>query len=124
MTTEVRKTIRDIAIIIIVGFLYYLFYRFTGLGIPCAFHKITGLPCPSCGISHMFIHLAALDFKSAFNDNQFLFFTWPLVAAEIIFIIFRLESGKDLPRANVAAIITFAVLLTVFGVMRILFSWY
>ncbi len=124
MTTEVRKTIRDIAIILIGGFLYYLSYRFTGLGIPCAFHKITGLPCPSCGISHMFIHLAALDFKSAFNDNQFLFFTWPLVAAEIIFIIFRLESGKDLPRANVAAIITFAVLLTVFGVMRILFSWY
>ena len=89
-----------------------------------AFIEEHTIPCPSCGISHMFIHLAALDFKSAFNDNQFLFFTWPLVAAEIIFIIFRLESGKDLPRANVAAIITFAVLLTVFGVLRILFSWY
>ncbi len=121
MTDVWKRTIRDLIFLILGGFAYYLFNRFTGLGIPCAFHEITGLPCPSCGISHMFIHLFSLDFKSAFYDNQFLFFTWPLIAIEIVYLFYRtLESKKDLPRWNFFAIIIFGTLLGIFGVLRII----
>ena len=121
MTKAVRKTIRDIAIIILAGFIYYLINRFTGFGIPCAFRVATGLPCPSCGISHMFIHIFALDFKSALADNQFLFFTWPLVAAEIVYIIYKNESGKSLSKVNTVLIGIFGIMLVSFGIVRIIF---
>ena len=124
MTDAWKKTIRDVIIILLIGFLYYLIYIFTGWGIPCAFRELTGLRCPSCGISHMFIDLLHLDFAGAFKENQFLFFTWPLIAAEVVYIIYHvIESKKDLPRSNVIAIIIFAILLSSFGVLRIKYCW-
>lgn len=123
MRTAVTKTIRDVSLIILAGIIYYLIYRLTGWGIPCVFREVTGLRCPSCGISHMFIHLSSGQFRSAYQDNQFLFFTWPLVAAEIVYIIYRNESGKDLPKKNVIMISVFAVLLATFGILRIIYSW-
>jgi hypothetical protein len=35
----------------------------------CAFHAITGLPCPSCGMTRAFISLAHGDIHSAFLLN-------------------------------------------------------
>lgn len=123
MTDAWKKTIRDITIIIIVGIAYYFINRFTGFGIKCAFNELTGLKCPSCGISHMFIHLAELDPKSAMSDNQFLFFTWPLVAVEIIYLLHKHESNKDIPKWNIVAISVFAALLTIFGIIRIIYKF-
>ena len=124
MTDAWKKTIKDVVIILFIGFIYFLIYRFTGWGLPCLFKEVTGFPCPSCGISHMFVHLASLDFKSAFKDNQFLFFTWPLVGIEITFILYRLETKQDLPKWNIWVIGIFAGLLTTFGMLRIIYSWY
>ena len=70
----------------------------------------------------MAIDLIALDFKSAFKDNQFLFITWPLVACEIIYIIYNVEAKKDLPKWNVIAITIFAICLIIFGFLRIALS--
>ena len=119
MTDAWKKTIRDITIIIIVGIVYYFINRFTGFGLKCAFHELTGLKCPSCGISHMFIDLFKLDFKSAYKDNQFLFFTWPLVGVEIIYLLYRHESTHDIPKWNIAVIAVFAAALCVWGAFRI-----
>lgn len=119
MTDAWKKTIRDITIIIIVGIVYYFINRFTGFGLKCAFHELTGLKCPSCGISHMFIHLAEGDPGSAYKDNQFMFFTWPLIAAEIIYLLHKHESREDIPGWNIAVISVFTVLLFIFGVYRI-----
>jgi len=119
MTDAWKKTIRDISIIIIGGIVYYFVNRFTGFGLKCAFHELTGLRCPSCGISHMFIDLAALDFKSAYKDNQFLFFTWPLVAVEIVYLLYRHESVHDIPKWNIAVIAIFAAALCTWGAFRI-----
>jgi len=121
MSTPAKKTIRDVAILAVSGLVYYLFCSLTGTGFKCFFKAITGYPCPSCGISHMFINLFHLNFREAFADNQFLFITWPLVAAEIIYIIYRLESKKDLPRTNVILIGVYAGLLGIFGTLRIIF---
>ncbi|MCR5592521.1 MAG: DUF2752 domain-containing protein [Saccharofermentans sp.] len=122
MSTVWKKTLRDIVILLAAGFIYYLIYRLTGFGFTCPIKQITGLPCPSCGVSHMAIDLIALDFKSAFKDNQFLFITWPLVACEIIYIIYNVEAKKDLPKWNVIAITIFAICLIIFGFLRIALS--
>lgn len=72
----------------------------------------------------MIVDLTKLDFKGAFEENQFLFFTWPLVAVEIVYIIYTcIESDGDLPKWNVALIIAFGILLFAFGVLRIIFNW-
>ncbi len=123
MSTAWRKTIRDITIIILAGIVYYLIYRFTGWGLSCAFRNFTGLKCPSCGISHMFIHMASLDFKSAFADNQFMFLTWPLIAGEIVYLLYIHESKRDIPKANVWGIGIYAGLLFIFGLFRIVMNF-
>ena len=119
MTDAWKKTIRDITIIIVVGIVYYFINRFTGFGLKCAFHELTGLKCPSCGITHMFIDLAAGDPAAAFRDNQFMFCTWPLIAAEIIYLLYKHESREDIPRWNIIVIGIFTALLCTFGIYRI-----
>ena len=37
--------------------------------IECAFHNITGLPCPSCGLTRSFHSMAHLHFNDAFGLN-------------------------------------------------------
>lgn len=122
MTKAWRKTIRDIAIIVLIGIAYYVFYSLTGIGIPCAIREVTGYPCPSCGVTHMVLDMTRLDFESAFKDNQFLFITWPVIVAEIVYMLYTIESGRDLSRKNVIGITVFTVLLFAFGIIRICFS--
>lgn len=52
-----------------IGFGYMLFAQLTGWGIPCVFHMITGLQCPGCGISRMFMALARGDILMAARYN-------------------------------------------------------
>ena len=45
----------------------------TGLGIPCVFHKLTGLSCPGCGNSRALIALSHFELKKAAGYNLFIF---------------------------------------------------
>ena len=68
--SNLRKNILEIyASVLSIGGLYYIFIRITGWGIPCAFNKITGLLCPGCGITRMFLSLAKFDIPRAFMYN-------------------------------------------------------
>ena len=82
--TKTRKTILKVyGCILLVGLSYYLFVRLTGLGIPCFYYATTGLLCPGCGISRMFMAMLKMDFASAISYNPVafcLFFLWNAVA--------------------------------------------
>jgi hypothetical protein len=52
-----------------IGLAYACFVSITGWGIPCMVHSLTGLDCPGCGISRMFLALLRLDFAAAARYN-------------------------------------------------------
>ena len=80
-----KQEIRSLSIVIlIILFAYLLYYFFTGNGIPCIFKKITGLYCPGCGITRMFLSLIKFDIYQAFRYNPLVFI---LI---ILYIIYRL----------------------------------
>ena len=41
----------------------------------CPFYYVTGVSCPSCGMSRAFLSVLSLDFKSSFHYHAL----WPLV---------------------------------------------
>lgn len=82
------------------GALYYLIAAFTPFGLPCLFKLATGFDCPSCGITHMFIDLAHLRFRDAFNDNQYAFFAWLPTVIESLYIRYMYSAKKKLPKGN------------------------
>ena len=100
MSKPAKDTIITAVSIITLGVIYYFIVKYTSFGIPCLFHEITGLKCPGCGLSHMFIDLFHFRFKEAFNDNQLMFFLWPFTFGEILYIRYLTSAGRDLPRLN------------------------
>ncbi|MBO5904589.1 MAG: DUF2752 domain-containing protein [Clostridia bacterium] len=56
-------------IVLAIGIVYAVFVRLSGRGIPCVFNLITGLKCPGCGISRMFLALFRLDVVAAAHYN-------------------------------------------------------
>ena len=99
---------------------YYSLLTFFNIGIPCLFHKITGLLCPGCGITRMILAILHLDFKSAFQYNSVIFVFSPV----IIYFIIRLyiswlksESYKLSLLENIVVYIMLIVLL-IFGIVR------
>ena len=84
LKARLREIIKKYSIIFGIGLAYLAFVLIAGFGIPCIFHLVTGLQCPGCGISRMFMSLAKLDFVAAFKYNSFVFLTGPFLLAYII----------------------------------------
>lgn len=66
--------------IVLLAVLFYLLAA-AGIGLPCLFHKFTGLLCPGCGNSRAAICLLRLDIAGAFGYNllfpvEFLYLAW------------------------------------------------
>ena len=48
------------AALLLGGCAYAMLCAHLGYGVPCLFHSITGLQCPGCGVSRMFLCLLRL----------------------------------------------------------------
>ena len=119
MTQRLNKVICIALILFGIGALYALFTHFTGIGIPCIFHLITGLQCPGCGISRMFLSLFRLDFAAAFHYNGAvlcLLAPAAMVCIRKAYLYIRYNRTKDTPSDVCIWIMIFVLLL--FGIVR------
>ena len=118
MSAEVRKNLKRYGIPAAAGFLYLVYLRTGGRGIPCLFRLLTGWKCPGCGVTRMLLSLSRLDFREAFRANPFVLCTLPLVLFEVLYDRYLRRSGKGMPRWNMVLLCTYAAALAVFGVLR------
>lgn len=107
-------------LVCVIDLAYACFTSLTGWGIPCLIHTITGLDCPGCGISRMFLALLRLDLVAAARYNLFVLCLLP-----VGLVLFLYKAGQYIKTGStdmgfaekVGYIIVFA-LCTVFFVLR------
>ncbi len=117
---RLKAVLKSAGIILLVGFAYFIFVKLTDLGIPCVFNLLTGLHCPGCGISRMFISLFSLDFKAAFSYNAYIMTVGPVAAVFAVrhYVIYILKGQKNTGRLETVLLIIALVLAILFGVLR------
>lgn len=114
-----QSSVTKLALLLIVGFIYYIITQVTSFYIPCPIRTLTGFVCPGCGITHFFIDLINLNFINAMQQNLAIFVLlviWILVG--IIYMIFRPQSLKKGGRVFNILIWSSVILLVVFGILR------
>lgn len=114
----VKKELQTISLFLILGFLYYLWLSVTNIGIPCIFKLVTGWQCPGCGITHLCVDLLHFRFVQAYQANQFLFVTGPLLLIEWIYVFWLKVTGKALPKWNQWLVLLYLIALIIFGIGR------
>ena len=99
---RLKWVVKRSSILLLVGFLYFLYVKKTGYGIPCVFYRITGFKCPGCGITHMVLTLLEMDIRTAFYSHPMLFVLLPLliVVCGINLVRYVLTGEKKLKRAE------------------------
>lgn len=112
-----NKTLLKRGLILISGLSYLILLRsgYLHFGVPCLFHKVTGLWCTGCGVTRMVIRLSKLDFVGAFRSNEFVFVTLPA----ILWVWFY-EGNKFRKARNVLTWVLLIAALA-FGVLRNIF---
>ena len=65
---------------------------------PCVFLHLTGVPCPSCGLTTSFAHAARLHFYEAFITQPFGFIVFCLTALSIPLSFYFIYSRTPWPK--------------------------
>lgn len=116
-----KIVLRRLLIFFVLGVLYFLWLKLTGINIPCFVRLITGgrILCPGCGISTMFVNIISGNFKAAFEANQCLFILLPIwlifIGIRLIFQPKCLADGKPLNKGFYYAA---TGILVIFSVIR------
>ena len=119
MRERLKNVLRGGAILILAGLIYAALYLM-GIQIPCLFHLLTGLYCPGCGISRMFISILHLDFLNALRYNSMVMFLSPFLLVLLFQVLFSyVKTGsKKLSKRQTVAVWIMAGLLLLFGILR------
>lgn len=120
MKQRLKSEITKLFILLVAGFFYYIIFKYVGFALPCVFNKATGLLCPACGISRMFVAVANGDLYSAYGYNKLLFFTLPFLASDFVIEEIRfIKNGKrDFLRISKFFIYSEIIALIIFGTVR------
>ena len=102
------------------GLGYALWIRFTGLGVPCPFHAVTGWLCPGCGVTRMCLALLRWDWPAAWNANPVLLMMLPVLAVLGVRLAVRYvrEGAAAGSKWESALLWAMTALLIVWGVVR------
>ena len=98
--TKRRRLIRVLLIHLAAGAAFALWLFLTG----CPIHRLTGLPCPGCGMSRALFCLVRLDFAGAWYYHPLAFFLPPAALWLIHRKAWRLPGGKRAAIAVAAAL--------------------
>ena len=103
-----------------IGLAYACFVSITGCGIPCVFHVVTGLYCPGCGISRMFLALLRFDFAAAAQYNLLVLCLLPIGAVLLVYKARQyIKTGRtDMGFTEKIGYIVVFVLCIVFTILR------
>ena len=122
MDTEIRKRLKkELKLclkILIVGIIYALWLKLTGLGIPCFFHLATHLECPGCGMTRAVMALLSLNVSEAFRLNPLSVTVVPL----LIVIILKREYRYiryDKSEFNIPETVMLTVMLVITNVFMV-----
>lgn len=122
MTSKARalRALRWGALLLLAGALYVGLVRFTGRGLGCPIYAATGLYCPGCGVSRLFLSLLRLDFSRAFRANRLLFVTLPLMGALLGARVWRYvrRGSLETPRWEERTWLALAGAFVLFGILR------
>ncbi len=102
------------------GILYLVFCRLTGFGLPCMFHKVTGLLCPGCGLTRSIVALSRLDIARALSYHPLVFlciayFLWFGISAAVRYVRGEEDALWVRPAWLHVAVL---VILLLFGILR------
>lgn len=117
---RIRTVLLWLAALLTAGLLYALFITVTGISLPCVFHETTGLWCPGCGVSRMFLKLIKGDFYGAFLQNRFLFSTLIFLLSASAFRIYQYIRKEPYSKTKwfVVFIIVYGSAFFIYGVLR------
>lgn len=107
-------------VLFLIGILYLIWCRVTGIHIPCLFRMKTGLYCPGCGVTDMFVALSKLEFIEAFNFNPVIFTLSPIWCVMIFFVVRRYILSGEFKINNLESIIIWLSIacLIIFSLIR------
>ena len=101
------------------GLGYALWIRFTGLGVPCPFHAVTGWLCTGGGVTRMCLALLRWDWPAAWNANPVLLMMLPVLAVLGVRLAVRyVREGAAGSKWESALLWAMTALLIVWGVVR------
>ncbi len=112
----VLKILRDLLIIVLSGFAYYLVVKYTDMEARCYIHELFGLNCPACGLTRMMISLIRLDLKDAYNYNRFMFISFPAIVGEVVYLFYIIEAKKENSRINQKIVSVWVVCFIIWGI--------
>ena len=104
--------------ILLIGGAYFLWIRLTGKGFACAFNSATGLLCPGCGSTRMFLDLLRLDLVSAWRHNGavlVVLLAWNAIAGAVFW---GRPAFARRPAFLYGALFANIAVLVVFGILR------
>ena len=76
---------KSLLVFIVALMMYFIIIKIIGLNNTCIIKNVTGIPCPSCGLTRSGIELFKLNFKDVFFYNPMIF----LVIIILLVIVFR-----------------------------------
>lgn len=121
---RLQKVGTCVVALVLAGIGYGLWVQRTGLAVPCLMHLVTGLKCPSCGVTGMCVALMQLDFATAYQRNQVLFVLAPVLGIVFFkYLMDYIKTGKwQLNRLQKGILYVSIAILVIFGIVRNILS--